>query len=65
MNLKSEHHSLLNNNSGTIERDLGREVRNKVSDNELKSEANTKRNKESIENSIEKGEGYLYNTLED
>ncbi|WP_346895920.1 hypothetical protein [Clostridium sp. UBA7503] len=65
MTLKSKHHSLLNNNPGTIERDLGTEVRNKVNDNELKSEANTKRNKESIENSIEKGEGYLYNTLED
>jgi hypothetical protein len=65
MTLKSEHHSLLKNNPGTIERDLGKEVRNNVSDNELKSEANTKRNKESIENSIEKGKGYLYNTLED
>lgn len=65
MTLKNEHHSLLNNNPGTIERDLGREVRDVVSDNELKSESKMKENKESLQKSIEKGEGYLYNTIED
>lgn len=65
MTLKKEHHSLLNNNPGTIERDLGTEVRDVVSDNELKSENVIKENKESLQKAIEKGEGYLYNTIED
>ncbi|MFR1707724.1 MAG: hypothetical protein ACLSV2_02390 [Clostridium sp.] len=65
MTLKNEHHSLLHNNPGTIERDLGGEVRDVVSDNELKSENLTKENKESLQKAIEKGEGYLYNTIKD
>jgi hypothetical protein len=65
MTLKSEHHSLLHNNPGTIERDLGKEVRDVVSDNGLKSEINTNESKGSLQEAIEKGEGYLYNTIEE
>ncbi len=65
MTLKSEQHSLIHNNPGTIERDLGKEVRDVVSDNGLKSEINTKESKGSLKEAIEKGEGYLYNTIEE